>query len=141
MASPPLRTVPILQERNRGFWTSGADGVLRMQRCQHCRHWSYPPNAACPKCRRRDLGWEATTGRATLYSYTLNYKAWNPDVPVPYIVAMVELPEQVGLRMTTNIVNCATGDLVIDMPLRVTFEQQGEIFIPLFEPDAIGQLP
>jgi hypothetical protein len=43
--------------------------------------------------------------------------------------------------MTTNIVNCATGDLVIDMPLRVTFEQQGEIFIPLFEPDAIGQLP
>lgn len=60
---------------------------------------------------------------------------------VPYVIGMVELPEQVGLRLTTNVVNCAAEDLYIGMPLRVTFEQQGEHFVPLFEPDTIGRTP
>ncbi len=66
---------------------------------------------------------------------------WNPDVVVPYVIAMVELPEQAGLRLTTNIVNCATEDLYIGLPLRVTFEQQGEHFVPLFEPGTIWRTP
>ena len=78
---------------------------------------------------------------ATLYTYTLNHKVWNPDVAVPYVIGMVELPEQVGLRLTTNVVNCAAEDLYIGMPLRVTFEQQGEHFVPLFEPGTIGRTP
>ena len=53
---------------------------------------------------------------------------------VPYIIGIVELPEQTGLRLTTNIVNCAIDDVQIGMALRVTFEQQGEFFLPLFEP-------
>ena len=54
-------------------------------------------------------------------------------------IGIVELPEQADLRLTTNIVNCAHEDLVIGMPMRVTFEihADGEdvIAIPLFEPD------
>jgi uncharacterized OB-fold protein len=101
----------------------------------------YPPRPICPRCWQRDLPWEAATGTATLYSYTVNYKAWNPDVPVPYVIGMVELTEQAGLRLNTNIVNCDTGDVHIGMPLRVTFEQHGEHFVPLFEPDIIGHTP
>jgi uncharacterized protein len=83
----------------------------------------------------------ATSGTGALYSYTVNHKAWNPEVPVPYVIGMVELPEQAGLRMTTNIVNCRAVDLVMGMPLRVVFEQQGEHFVPLFEPAVLGIRP
>ena len=60
---------------------------------------------------------------------------------MPYVIAMVELTEQAGLRLTTNIVNCAAEDLSIGMPLRVIFEQQGEHFVPLFEPGTFGHTP
>ena len=137
----PLRRVPTLDESNRGFWTAGRDGTLRLRRCGSCGFWVHPPRPICPKCWHRDLPWEATSGTAALYSYTVNRKPWNPDVDVPYVVGMVEMPEQVGLRLTTNIVRCAVADLYIGMPLRVVFEQQGEHFIPLFEPDKFGHMP
>ena len=135
MTTPPARSVPTLSESNRGFWTAGADDELRLRRCQNCRHWVHPPTSVCPKCGQRDMRWEPTSGKATLYSFTVNRKAWNPDVPVPYVIGMVELPEQVGLRMTSNIVNCEVDQVYIGMPLRATFERHGDVYVPLFEPD------
>jgi len=135
METMPLRRVPSLHDLNRGFWTGGGEGKLRLLRCRACGFWVHPPRPICPKCRQGNLRWEPTTGRATLFTYTLNRKPWNPDVPVPYVIGIVELPEQEGLRLTTNIVNCAVEDLYITMPLRVTFQQQGEFYIPVFEPD------
>ncbi len=135
MVTKPLRRNPSLHQLNRGFWTAGGEQVLRLRRCRACGYWVHPPSPACPKCHRRDVRWEDTGGKATLYSYTVNHKAWNPEVPVPYVIGMVQLPEQEGLRLTSNIVNCNVADLHIGMPVRVTFEQQGEVFIPLFEPD------
>jgi uncharacterized OB-fold protein len=139
--SPTVRRVPVLDDLNREFWTAGRDDVLRLRRCANCQLWLHPPRPVCPKCWGRDVAWEATNGRGSLYSFTVNHKAWSPDLPVPYVIGMVELEEQVGLRLTSNIVHCGTDDLVLGMPLRVVFEQQGDIFVPLFEPDVLGVRP
>jgi uncharacterized OB-fold protein len=80
------------------------------------------------------LTWEATGGIGVVYTFTINRRAWNPDVRVPYVIAIVELPEQAGLRMTSNVINCEVDDVHIGMPVRVVFERSGEIFVPLFEP-------
>lgn len=135
MVTMPLRRVPSLNDHNRGFWTGGRENELRLRRCQDCRFWMHPPAPICPRCRHAALRWEATSGRATLFTYTVNHKAWNPDVPVPYAIGIVELPEQEGLRLTSNIVHCDVDELFIGMPLRVSFEQQEELFIPVFGPD------
>jgi hypothetical protein len=50
----------------------------------------------------------------------------------------VELAEQRGLRLTTNIVNCQLDEVRIGMPVRVVFEQHDDVWLPLFEPDAAG---
>ena len=128
------RVLPRITEANAGFWTSGADGILRILRCSDCRYWVHPPRPLCPHCRRSTLSWTATAGRAELFTYTVNRKAWHPDVPVPYVIAIVELAEQRGLRLTTNVVNAEPGQLRIGMPLQVTFVEQDGVFIPLFEP-------
>ena len=130
----PARVLPVLDHANRGFWTSGRDGQLRLRRCAACRYWVHPPRPACPACHRRRLAWEPVSGFGTLFTYTVNNKSWNPDVPVPYLIGIVELPEQDGLRLTTNLVNCTGEDVRIGMSLRVVFEQQGEHWVPLFEP-------
>ncbi len=68
-------------------------------------------------------------GTAILHTYTVNQQAWLPGFDPPYVVAIVEFPEQEGLRFTTNLVNCALDDVRIGMPVSVTFG-----WLPLFEP-------
>ena len=53
---------------------------------------------------------------------------------MPYVIASVELPEQTGLRLMTNIVDVPPDDVAIGMPVSVRFERVGETFVPLFGP-------
>ena len=73
--------------------------------------------------------------------HTANSHPYNPAVPVPYNISIVELPEQAGLRFTTNVVDCPPEDVHIGMPVRVQFEQHGEVFVPVFVPDDAGVRP
>ena len=69
-----------------------------------------------------------------VHSYTVNEQDWNPTMPAPYVIALVELEAQVGLRLMTNIVACEPADVTIGMPVQVVFEQHEDVWIPLFEP-------
>lgn len=75
------------------------------------------------------------SGRGTVASFTVNHQAWVPDLPVPYVVAIVELAEQPGLRFVSNIVGVTPDEVHIDMPVRVTFEQVEDVWLPLFKRD------
>jgi uncharacterized OB-fold protein len=74
------------------------------------------------------------SGRATVLTCTLNHQPWVPSSDHPYAIAIVEIEEQAGLRLMTNVVNCPAESVRIGMPVRVTFEQHDDVFIPLFEP-------
>jgi len=142
----PFRILPEVTDRNRFFWTGGGSNELRFLRCDDCRYYIHPPTPLCPICHSKSLTPEAVSGRATLHTYTVNHQAWMPGPDLPYVVAIVELPEQVGLRLTTNLVNCAIDDVEIGMPVQVTFEARDEdVWIPLFEPSersgAAGHAP
>ena len=128
------RMLPALTPENRAFWTGGAKGELLILRCGACRRWVHPPVASCPACRGR-LAPEPASGRGTLFTFTVNHQAYHPEVPPPYVIAIVELAEQPDLRVPTNVVNCDPDRLACGLPVRVVFEPHGEIFVPLFEPD------
>jgi uncharacterized OB-fold protein len=55
-----------------------------------------------------------------------------PGLEVPYVIAVVELEEQPGLRLLTNIVDCPVDEVAIDMPVEVEFRRQGDAFVPVF---------
>lgn len=130
-----VRRLPVLTPETETFWLGGADGTLRFLRCQSCGYYIHPPSPVCPQCLTRDLAYEPVSGKATVATFTINYQPWHPGQDVPYVVAIVELPEQEGLRLTTNIVNCKPENVRIDLPVQVTFRQAEEIWLPLFEPD------
>ena len=75
------------------------------------------------------------SGQGTVVSFTVNHQVWIPGLPVPYVVAIVELAEQAGLRFVSNIVGGSVDEVHIGMPVRVTFEQIEDVWIPLFERD------
>jgi uncharacterized protein len=134
MTVAATRTTPPLDDDNREFWTSGATGQLRLPYCVACSRWIFPPLLRCPDCSGQAT-YARLSGKGRVFTYTVNHYPFNPEVPVPYVIAIVELVEQEGLRFMTDIVNCPIESVSIDMPVRVVFEQQGDVFVPLFEPD------
>ncbi len=134
MAQGYQRTLPALTDATRPFWTGGAAGELRVLRCQACGFWLHPPEPRCPRCLSEELAPAALSGRAKVETFTINVKAWGKDMAVPYVIAIVALPEQVGLRVTTNIVGCAPEAVRIGMAVRVVFEQDEDVWLPMFTP-------
>ena len=137
MAEKPSRLLPQVTPENEHFWLGGAEGELRFLRCGSCRYHVHPPAPLCPVCLSRDLTPDVVSGRAVVHTFTVNHQPWIPGFDPPYVVAIVELDEQEGLRLTTNLVNCEPEDVSIGMRVKVLFEDLGEgVFLPLFEPDA-----
>ena len=124
--------IPQITDENGAFWTGGRDGELLIIRCTSCGYWIHPPTPRCPQCLSDAVEPQAVSGRGTIYSYTINRQAWVPGLEVPFVIAMVELDEQPGLRLMTNIVGCPTEEVEIGMPVEVAFVERGEAFIPVF---------
>ena len=133
--SPSLRMTPPLSEVSRPFWTGGSDGALLIQRCMACPRWVHPPTGVCPACGGALVAQRAS-GLGTVFTFTVNHHPYNPGLPVPYVIAIVELDEQPGLRFTTNVVGCDPEAVHIGMPVEVTFEPAGEAWAPVFRPVA-----
>lgn len=76
---------------------------------------------------------ETVAGTGTIDTYTVNYQAWRPDLEVPYVIARVAIDGAPGVFLTTNIVGCAVDAVEIGDRVRVKFEQQGDVYLPLFE--------
>ncbi len=135
--STPFRVQPLVDDENRFFWTSGADGRLRFLRCQECGYYLHPPLPRCPQCHSRDLAPEAVSGRGEVFSYTVNHQSWDGTTD-PYVIVLVALPEQDGLRLTSNLGGVEGDEVRIGMPVQVCFEQHGDVWFPLWEPAAAG---
>jgi acetyl-CoA acetyltransferase/uncharacterized OB-fold protein len=128
--------LPALEPETEHFWRACREGRLEIVRCRDCGWWVHPPRPVCPRCHKRDVGWEQASGRGAIVSFTVNHQPWFPGMEVPYAIALVELAEQEGLRLTTNLVGCAPADVRIGMAVRVTFRPvSDDVALPLFEPD------
>ena len=127
------RPLPRITEMNAHFWCGGSDGRLHILRCQACEVWIHPYAARCPKCRSAEIAPEPVSGLGSVVGFTVNHQPWFPDVPVPYVVALVELAEQPDLRLMTNLPRIPIEAVQVGLPVKVYFEPHGEIYVPLFE--------
>lgn len=132
----PPRILPELTDANRAFWTGGADGQLLILRDRQTGRWVHPGDADDVASGR--VAPEPVSGRGTVFTYTVNEQQYHPQVPPPYVIAIVELDEQDDLRIPTNIVGCDPGDVRIGMPVEVCFEAHGDVHVPLFRPATAG---
>ena len=136
MSERAHRVLPRVDATNEHFWRGGADGQLRVLRCAACGHWVHPPAPVCPVCLGRQVAPDVLSGRGVVHSFTVNHQPWNPTMPAPYVVALVQLEEQPGLRLVTNLVGVDPEQVAIGMAVEVTFEQYDDVWIPLFAPVA-----
>jgi acetyl-CoA acetyltransferase/uncharacterized OB-fold protein len=130
------RPLPLVTDENEFFWTSGADGTLRLQECRACESLIHPPAPVCRYCRSRNMGTRSVSGKATLAGFTVNHRFSLPGLPAPYVVAQVAIAEDLRVRLTTNIVECDPDRLELGQQVEVVFEQVEDVWLPLFRPVA-----
>lgn len=134
MSAASGRPLPQVTQDNEFFWTSGADGKLRLQECQSCRSLIHPPAPVCRYCRSLDLGVRPVSGRATLAGFTINERFSLPGLAAPYVIAQVAIAEDPRIRLTTNIIECEFDRLKLGQQVEVVFEHVEDVWFPLFRP-------
>jgi uncharacterized OB-fold protein len=130
--SPP-RPKPKLDAENRAFWTGGAEGKLNIMHCADCGQFTHPPRVLCRHCQSENVAPQAVAGTGENDTFSINHQPWAPGLEVPYVIARVRLDGVPGVILTTNIVGSPVEDVAFGDKVRVTFEQQDEIYYPLFE--------
>lgn len=131
----PNKAEPRPTPETQPFWDGCAQGELRLQHCPTCAAYYFPPRPFCPRCWSQEVEWRPVSGRGVLHTYLINHRpAPGFEEDAPYAIAVVELEE--GPRMMSNIVGIENTpeNLVLDMPLEVTFEPRGSVMLPLFRP-------
>lgn len=136
---PPFRVLPRVTDDDEHFWTGGEHGELRIQRCRECRTWIHPGAPVCPACLSRDVAPEVASGRGEVHTYTINVQPWNPTFEHPYVIAVIELDEQPGLRITSNVYGCDPDDVHVGMRVEVFFELFEDVWLPLFRPETAAE--
>jgi uncharacterized protein len=131
VASP--RPLPKLDADNRAFWTGGAERELRIMRCRDCAGYIHPPRPVCRHCLSENVAAEAVAGTGVVDTFTVNHQAFMPGMEVPFVIARVALDGVPGVVLTTNIVGCPPETVEIGDRVRVTFLQQDDVYLPLFE--------
>jgi hypothetical protein len=134
----PGLPLPEARFETEPFWTGGERGELLIYRCDDCGLWLHPPKPVCRRCLSRSVGPVAVSGTGTVYSYTVNHQPWIPGIAVPYILAIIELDEDPGLRVSTRLTGVEPADVRIGLRVRVTFTRDDDVWLPFFTPLAAG---
>jgi uncharacterized OB-fold protein len=97
-----LQPIPVPDPDSEPFWEGLKNGKLMLCRCDDTGRWIHPPLE-----RSRYTGgsvhFEEVSGDGMIFSYIVVRQALVPGRMPPYIVAMVELAEQPGLRLNAII--------------------------------------
>ncbi|WP_063824959.1 Zn-ribbon domain-containing OB-fold protein [Nocardia pseudovaccinii] len=128
------RPQPVPTELTRGFWDAAARRVLSIQRCRNCGQRFHPPVPVCSRCHCEKLRFDPVSGLGTIYAYTVMTEALVPGFAagIPLVVAAVELDEQEGLVVVSNLVDFGGTEVPIGARVEVAFEEL---------PDGGGTLP
>lgn len=134
------RPVPAPDDVSGFYWQAAAEHRLVLQRCRSCHKLQYPPEICCVHCQSDQFALAEVSGRGVLYSYAVVDRALHAGFidALPYVVAFVELDEQPGLRILTNLVDVPPdAPLSCGMPVEVTFEDRGAVTLPQFRPAGV----
>ncbi len=126
-------TAPRENADNSAYWAGARSDTFLLRCCGDCGAAHFPPRVLCPTCWSEHLSWIAASGQGVVYSYTILHRAPLPEFAqrVPYVVALIDLPE--GVRVMANIVGPAAAAVAIGERVEVCFETRGSGKLPQFQ--------
>ena len=75
------------------FWEYLGRSEYRLQKCNQCGEFQFPPAAACPECLSDEFTWTQLQGTGVILSHCTFIRQYYPECPVPWHTMLVELDE------------------------------------------------
>jgi uncharacterized protein len=129
---------PIANELSAGYWDATSAGQLAIQQCDHCGQFAHPPTPVCGSCFAVPPAFSFTpvSGMGRVSTWTVFRQTFLPGFSddVPYVIGVVELDEQPGLRLIGRLNVDADHPVSVGDRASVTFDrlETGE-FVPAFD--------
>ena len=127
------KPLPAMDGLAKEFYHWCKQRELRFQRCDSCGAWRHVPREMCAACGSWQWQWRKSSGRGTVFTWTVIARALHPafQSDTPYAPVVVELDE--GVRLLSQIVDCPPDQLQIGMPVEVVFDDvTAEVTLPKF---------
>lgn len=129
------KPLPRPSAESQPFWDAARAHKLKLQKCNSCGEFWFPPSARCAHCLGGDFAWTEVKGTGRVFSFVtyrrLYHKGWEDDLP--YVVAVVELDE--GPRLLSAISGIPAEAVACDMRVKVVFDDVADgVSLPKFAP-------
>jgi uncharacterized protein len=132
------RLAPTPDTWTEPFWQAARERRLAIQCCEACDSLQHPPGLMCRRCGGSQLGWRDVSGRGELYSFTVSEQSFVPgfEDALPLPIGLVEIVEQPGVRLLSNLLVDDLDGLHVGIALHVVFEAIADGYVlPQFEAD------
>ena len=113
------------------FWEEIKNGKLVRPVCQDCDISFFSPQTLCPQCQSDNWKFRESSGKGSIYSFTIVHRPPDNAYPSPYIIIDVELEE--GWRMYSRLIDCSPSEVKIGQAVRVSFKIFKEKMLPFFK--------
>jgi uncharacterized OB-fold protein len=116
-----MQPLPQPTQDNAAFYEAAAKGELRFQKCSACGRFRHYPRPLCPQCLSTDFAWELSSGRGTVYTWTI---VRGPTLPafedkLPYNIVDVLMDE--GVHFVSEVLDCPPEEIHAGMPVHAVF--------------------
>lgn len=124
----PQRIVPDPDGPNADFYRHAATGKLHVQHCRACGAWHHPPRYLCSRCGAEDLEWVPSSGRGTIFSWTVTHIPVDPAwfTSGPYATVVVQMDE--GVRIVGAWKGASLDEIHLDLPVVAEIEPVNDRF-------------
>ena len=107
-AQRPVRRIGVYDQP---FWEFTKDHELRLQKCNDCGKFRWPPAPICDRCLSENATWTKVKGAGKVMAWITFHRQYFPELPPPVHVILVELEE---------------GPLFISNPVDIPIDQLKE---------------
>lgn len=127
------RPQPEIKPLTQPFWDASRQRRLVLQYCTQAKKFQHYPRPVSIYTGRKTLEWREVSGEGTVYAVTTTHRG--PPAfrgQEPYIIATIELDEQV--RLMSNIIDAAPGDVRVGARVRLVWAPMADgLNFPVFE--------
>ena len=128
------------------YWESLRTQGFSLPQCQGCKEFHFYLRPACPACGSLDIQAVVTSGRGSVYSFSIVYRAPSAafEKDVPYVIAIVATDE--GPHLMTRLIKVKPEEVTVGMRVVVngwrTRHEPAErvsdgVAPPVFEPESL----
>lgn len=102
---------------SKPFWDWLRAKDFRLQYCDGCGKFRFPPYPSCPHCGELGGTWKPVSGRGAIYSWIVVHRSPLRDYQedAPYVIALVELEE--GPRIVGRLMGTDPEDVRAGLPV------------------------